>query len=219
MPTTLPGVSVARARELLRQQDGDPQVVPEVERVWGKAGRANTATDPAGLDMFETTISLKPESEWRPGHDVRALIAADGLRGADARRDERVDDADQGTHRHARHRHPDAGGHQDLRARPRASWSGSARRSRRTVQMVPGTRSVFAERAVSGLLPGHRHRSRGGGAARAERRRRAGCDRHGDRRDDDHADRRGARALRRARALPAGAARHAGAPGDGARSR
>ncbi len=76
MPTTLPGISVARARELLRQQDGILRAFPEVERVWGKTGRANTATDPAGLDMTETTITLKPESEWRPGMTYERLIAA-----------------------------------------------------------------------------------------------------------------------------------------------
>ena len=75
MPTTLPGASVARAREILRIQDSVLKSFPEVEHVWGKAGRANTATDPAGLDMFETTISLKPESEWRPGLTYDALIA------------------------------------------------------------------------------------------------------------------------------------------------
>ena len=75
MPTTLPGVSVARAREILRIQDGILKSFPEVERVWGKAGRANTATDPAGLDMFETTITLKPRREWRRGMTYDALIA------------------------------------------------------------------------------------------------------------------------------------------------
>ena len=75
MPTTLPGVSVARAREILRIQDGILKSFPEVEHVWGKAGRANTATDPAGLDMFETTITLKPRREWRRGMTYDALIA------------------------------------------------------------------------------------------------------------------------------------------------
>jgi Cu(I)/Ag(I) efflux system membrane protein CusA/SilA len=75
MPTTLPGVSVARAREILRIQDGILKSFPEVERVWGKAGRANTATDPAGLDMFETTITLKPRREWRRGMTYDALIS------------------------------------------------------------------------------------------------------------------------------------------------
>jgi copper/silver efflux system protein len=76
MPTTLPGVSVARARELLRQQDSILRAFPEVTSVWGKSGRANTATDPAGLDMAETTISLRPRSEWRPGMTYDRLVAA-----------------------------------------------------------------------------------------------------------------------------------------------
>lgn len=75
MPTTLPGLSVARAREVLRIQDAALKQIPEVASVWGKAGRAETATDPAGLDMFETTITLKPQSEWRPGMTSDRLIA------------------------------------------------------------------------------------------------------------------------------------------------
>ncbi len=75
MPTTLPGLSVARAREVLRIQDAALKRIPEVASVWGKAGRAETATDPAGLDMFETTITLKPQSEWRPGMTSDRLIA------------------------------------------------------------------------------------------------------------------------------------------------
>ncbi len=76
MPTTLPGVSVARAREIMRTQDRILMSFPEVAHVWGKAGRAETATDPAGLDMFETTITLKPESEWRAGMTYDGLVAA-----------------------------------------------------------------------------------------------------------------------------------------------
>lgn len=75
MPTTLPGISVARARELLRQQDAILRGFPEVARVWGKAGRAGTATDPAGLDMAETTIMLRPTDEWRAGMTHERLIA------------------------------------------------------------------------------------------------------------------------------------------------
>jgi copper/silver efflux system protein len=75
MPTTLPGASVARAREILRLQDQVLKSFPEVEHVWGKAGRATTATDPAGLDMFETTISLKPRSQWRKGMTQERLIS------------------------------------------------------------------------------------------------------------------------------------------------
>ena len=65
MPTTLPGVSITKAKELLQQTDRIIAAFPEVERVFGKIGRAETATDPAPLSMIETTIMLKPESEWR----------------------------------------------------------------------------------------------------------------------------------------------------------
>jgi Cu(I)/Ag(I) efflux system membrane protein CusA/SilA len=74
MPTTLPGMSITKARELLQQTDKIIRQFPEVHHVFGKIGRAETATDPAGLDMVETTIMLKPESEWRPGMTVQKLI-------------------------------------------------------------------------------------------------------------------------------------------------
>ena len=65
MPTTLPGISITTARELLQQTDKIIKTFPEVERVFGKIGRADTATDPAPLSMIETTIMLKPEDKWR----------------------------------------------------------------------------------------------------------------------------------------------------------
>jgi Cu(I)/Ag(I) efflux system membrane protein CusA/SilA len=65
MPTTLPGISVTEASELLQKQDELLRQVPEVERVFGKAGRADTSTDPAPLSMMETTVVLKPEAQWR----------------------------------------------------------------------------------------------------------------------------------------------------------
>ena len=74
MPTTLPGMSITKARELLQQTDKIIRQFPEVHHVFGKIGRAETATDPAGLDMLETTIMLKPESDWRPGMTVQKLI-------------------------------------------------------------------------------------------------------------------------------------------------
>ncbi len=66
MPTTLPGISVTEASALLQRQDSILRQVPEVERVFGKAGRADTATDPAPFSMMETTVVLKPERQWRP---------------------------------------------------------------------------------------------------------------------------------------------------------
>ncbi len=74
MPMTLPGISVRTAHEAMRKQDSILAEFPEVESVFGKAGRANTATDPAPLAMFETTIVLKPEEEWREGMTWDRLI-------------------------------------------------------------------------------------------------------------------------------------------------
>jgi Cu(I)/Ag(I) efflux system membrane protein CusA/SilA len=75
MPTTFTGVSVGKAGELLQITDRLIKTVPEVDTVFGKVGRADTATDPAPLTMIETTIQLKPRSEWRPGMTTKRLIA------------------------------------------------------------------------------------------------------------------------------------------------
>jgi len=75
MPVTLPGLSVTKAAELLQTQDRIIKSFPEVESVFGKSGRANTATDPAPTEMFETVINLKPESQWPTGMNVDSLIA------------------------------------------------------------------------------------------------------------------------------------------------
>jgi Cu(I)/Ag(I) efflux system membrane protein CusA/SilA len=75
MPITVPGISIAEAKRLLMWQDQQIKSVPEVERVFGKAGRAESALDPAPLSMFETVVHLKPRSEWRPGMTVEKLVA------------------------------------------------------------------------------------------------------------------------------------------------
>jgi Cu(I)/Ag(I) efflux system membrane protein CusA/SilA len=75
MPTTLPGLSITKAAELLQLQNKIIRSFPEVASVYGKAGRAATATDPAPLEMFETVINLKPQSEWRAGLTIDRLIA------------------------------------------------------------------------------------------------------------------------------------------------
>lgn len=74
MPAALPGMSVTKAAELIQQQDRIIKSFPEVASVFGKAGRANTATDPAPLEMFETIVNLKPESEWPPGMTTEKLV-------------------------------------------------------------------------------------------------------------------------------------------------
>jgi Cu(I)/Ag(I) efflux system membrane protein CusA/SilA len=86
MPSALPGISPAKAAELLQQTDRLIATVPEVKRVFGKVGRADTATDPAPLEMFETTVQLRPRSEWRAGmtpeklvEELDALVRVPGL--------------------------------------------------------------------------------------------------------------------------------------------
>ncbi|HEX9579623.1 MAG TPA: CusA/CzcA family heavy metal efflux RND transporter [Gemmatimonadales bacterium] len=75
MPTTVPGVSIGQARTIMRYQDSVLATFPEVASVFGKVGRANTATDPAPLDMYETTVVLKSHDQWRPGMTTDRLIS------------------------------------------------------------------------------------------------------------------------------------------------
>ena len=149
MPTTLPGVSIARAREILRIQDGLLRQFPEVEHVWGKSGRATTATDPAGLDMFETTITLKPRENWRSGMTYDRLVQAmdsavrlPGVTNAWTMPIKgRIDMLATGIRTPVGIKvfGPDL-----------AVLERVGREIERVVQAVPGTRSAFAERAVSG---------------------------------------------------------------------
>jgi Cu(I)/Ag(I) efflux system membrane protein CusA/SilA len=74
MPTTLPGISITKSREILQQTDKIIKSFPEVKSVFGKIGRAETATDPAPLSMIETTIQLKPQEEWREGMTPKKLV-------------------------------------------------------------------------------------------------------------------------------------------------
>lgn len=75
MPTAVPGISITEATKILQIQDRMLAKVPEVERVFGKAGQADTATDPAPLSMFETVVTLKPHDQWRPGMTWEKLLA------------------------------------------------------------------------------------------------------------------------------------------------
>jgi copper/silver efflux system protein len=122
MPTTLPGISVTSAAQLLQMQDRIIKSFPEVASVYGKAGGADTSTDPAPSEMFETVINLKPKDQWRPG------VTADSLA-------VEMDKALQfpgvsnawtmpikGPHRHARHRHPHACWRQGCLVRISARW-------------------------------------------------------------------------------------------------
>ncbi len=75
MPITVPGISIAEAKRLLTWQDQQIRAVPEVERVFGKTGRAETSLDPAPLSMFETIVRLKPQAQWRKGFTVEKIVA------------------------------------------------------------------------------------------------------------------------------------------------
>ncbi|HEV8495651.1 MAG TPA: CusA/CzcA family heavy metal efflux RND transporter [Gemmatimonadaceae bacterium] len=149
MPTTLPGIPIARAREVVRQQDEILKRFPEVEHAWGKAGRAETATDPAGLDMFETTITLKPKDQWRSGMTYDRLVAEmdsavrmPGLTNAWTMPIKgRIDMLATGIRTPVGIKvfGPDLGELERI-----------GRQVEQAVRTIPGTRSVFAERAVSG---------------------------------------------------------------------
>ena len=149
MPTTVPGVSIAQAREIMRYQDSVLASFPEVATVLGKAGRAGTATDPAPLDMFEVTVTLKPENEWRRGMTYERLLA----------------EVDRAT------RLPGVTNAWTMPIKGRIDMLATGVRTpvgvkifgpnldtlqmlgervERVVQQVPGTRSAFAERNVSG---------------------------------------------------------------------
>ena len=149
MPSALPGLSVSKAAELLQQTDRLIKTVPEVERVFGKAGRADTATDPAPLEMFETTIQFKPRDQWRAGHDAGQAGRGAGPHGQGAGPVEHLGAADPQPHRHAGHRHQEPGGHQGGRPRP-----GDHRPARgqieAAVKNVPGVSSALAERLTGG---------------------------------------------------------------------
>jgi Cu(I)/Ag(I) efflux system membrane protein CusA/SilA len=149
MPTTVPGVSIAQAREIMRYQDSVLASFPEVESVLGKAGRANTATDPAPLDMYETTIMLKPPEAWRAGMTYERLIAEmdravqlPGVTNAWTMPIKgRIDMLATGVRTAVGIKifGPDLDTLQAL-----------GERVERLIQQVPGTRSAFAERGVSG---------------------------------------------------------------------
>ena len=149
MPAALPGMSITKATELLQLQDRIIKSFPEVEAVFGKAGRANTATDPAPLEMFETVVNLKPESEWRAGMTLEKLI----------------DELDQAV------KMPGVANSWTMPIRARIDMLSTgirtpvgikvfgpdlagietlARQIETVVQTVPGTRSAYAERITGG---------------------------------------------------------------------
>ena len=123
MPSALPGISAGKVAELLQQTDRLIKTVPEVASVFGKAGRAETATDPAPLEMFETTIQFKPRERVARRHDhgQAGRRTRPHRQGAGAL--EHLGAADPQPHRHAGHRHQEPGrregrGHESRGNRP-----------------------------------------------------------------------------------------------------
>ena len=114
----LPGLSAGKAAAVLQQTDRMIMPVPEVDTVFGKIGRAETATDPAPLEMVETTIQFKPRDQWRPGMTTAKADRGAGSDREDPRADQRLGAADPQPHRHARHRHQEPARDQGCRAEP-----------------------------------------------------------------------------------------------------
>ena len=156
MPSALPGLSAGKAAELLQQTDRLIKTVPEVASVFGKAGRAETATDPAPLEMFETTIQFKPREQWRAGMTPDKLVEELDriVQGAGAV--EHLGAADPQPHRHARHRHQEPGRREGRRAPTCAEIDRIAGEIERVVKDVPGVTSALAERLDRRAL--HRRR-------------------------------------------------------------
>ena len=149
MPTTLPGISITKAKELLQQTDKIIKTFPEVKSVFGKIGRADTPTDPAPLSMIETTIQLKPEDEWREGMTREKLVEKldeavkiPGLTNAWTMPIKtRIDMLSTGikTPVGIKIAGPDLNVLQDI-----------GKRIEEVTRTIPGTRSVYAERSAGG---------------------------------------------------------------------
>lgn len=149
MPTTLPGISITKAREILQQTDKIIASFPEVETVFGKIGRAETATDPAPLTMIETTIQLKPQDQWRDGmtpeklvEELNNAVQIPGLTNAWTMPIKtRIDMLSTGikTPVGIKIAGPDLNVLQDL-----------GKQVEEIIKTIPGTRSAYAERSVGG---------------------------------------------------------------------
>ena len=229
MPTTLPGISVTEAERLLQVQDRVLKSFPEVERVFGKAGRAETSTDPAPFSMMETTVILKPESEWRKKERWYSSWAPEWLAGVFRHvwgdrisHDELVDEMDRAL------KIPGTTNAWTMPIKARIDMLSTGIRTpigikvfgadlkeierigaevEAAVKAVPGTRSVFAERVAGRLLHRLRPQPRRARPVRPHRGRRERRHHDGDRGRDGHDGHQGAGALLGQRALLARAAR------------
>ena len=151
MPTTLPGISVTKAAELMQMQDRIIKSFPEVQSVFGKSGRAQTATDPAPTEMFETIINLKPKSEWRAGvtseslkNEMDAALQFPGVSNAWTMPIRaRTDMLSTGIRTPVGIK---------IYGTDLAKMEGVAREIEAVVRRVPGTSSAYAERVIGGYF-------------------------------------------------------------------
>ena len=151
MPTTLPGISVTKAAELMQMQDRIIKSFPEVQSVFGKSGRAQTATDPAPTEMFETIINLKPKSEWRAGvtseslkDEMDAALQFPGVSNAWTMPIRaRTDMLSTGIRTPVGIK---------IYGTDLAKMEGVAREIEAVVRRVPGTSSAYAERVIGGYF-------------------------------------------------------------------
>ena len=203
MPSALPGISAGKVSELLQQTDRLIKTVPEVASVFGKAGRAETATDPAPLEMFETTIQFKPREQWRPGmtpdklvEELDRTVKVPGLSNiwVPPIRN-RIDMLATGIKSPV--------GVKVAGTDLRGDRSHCRARSSASVKQVPGVTSAFAERLTGGRYIDVQIDRDARGALRPQRRRRAERRLGGDRRRQHRRDGRGTAALPDQRALPA----------------
>ena len=118
MPTALPGISIGQASQLMQEQDRIIRSFPEVESVFGSIGRSDSATDNAPLDMYDTTVMLKPREQWPRGNDAGKTHFRDGREAAFSRALEHVDHAYREPPRHGVDGHQNAGGDQDSGSEP-----------------------------------------------------------------------------------------------------
>ena len=151
MPTAVPGMSISEATRILQIQDRQLKKIPEVETVFGKAGQAETPTDPAPLSMFETVVTLKPLDQWRPGMTWEKLIAEMNANIKTPGHGQHLLDADPDAHRDADHRLSQRARRQGLRARP-GRIQDVAVQIEKALTDLPDTRSVFAERTTGGYF-------------------------------------------------------------------
>ena len=128
MPTALPGISITQASQLLQEQDRILKSFPEVETVFGAVGRSDSATDNAPLDMYDTTVMLKPREKWRPGMTYEKLIRGDGREAPVSGTDEYLDHAGAKPSRHGADRNQDTGWNETARRR---IWNRSSSSERR----------------------------------------------------------------------------------------